>query len=234
MTYQKKDLEGWVNLFTTLYENGVNTLHSSMEYESFPMLCEVLNQVSKKSSAIKFNHIIKLSDPSFDENFTNYDRIRNRVKDYLKAFNCEQIETIQWMWRADLNNDKLRIDNFRGSIDSLNNVVASLKQEGLTNEFYCFPYTLDFGLESLNAKEIDGYTVYRNPNELEMDVLLDRALEVHKSAYVIRPLGAGALVNDSKWDAKSLINFAHNHQAVKGIIVGISDEKHLSDILLGL
>lgn len=234
MTNQKNNIDNWVKLFITMFENGVDTLHSSSEYESFELLCEVLNRVSKKSDLIKFKHVVKLADPSFDEIYSNYDRIEARVIEYSDKLKTNQIETVQWMWRADLKNDSQRVSKFTESAEDLNNKVSDLKKKGLFKKFFCFPYTIDFGMASIEVNEIDGYTVYRNPNETEMDPLLDIAYQNNKEAYIIRPFGGGGIIKEANWNSDKLIKFATNHQSVNSIIVSISNEKQLSEVLSSL
>lgn len=231
MTNQTKDIDSWVELFITLHENGVDTLHSSIEYESFDLFKEVLKKTSQKSKSIQFKHVVKLADPSFNELHQGYNRIQTRIEEYLKHLHCDQIEMVQWMWRANLDDDKLRVENFKNSLSELEEAVLTIKKLGIVNKFMCFPYSLDFGMASLESKALDGYFIYRNPNELEMQSLLEKAHENSKETYAIRPLAAGALVKDSEWNINSLVKFSQNHPGVKGIVVSISSEKHLFDIL---
>ena len=231
MTNQRKDVNAWVEFLTTLHENGVDTLHSSMEYESFQLLTEVLRLISKKSDSIKFKHVVKLADPSFNEEYQSYNRIRKRIEEYTNALNCSQIEMVQWMWRNDLDNDKIRVSKFTESLQELEAEVSKIKNDGLVNGFMCFPYTLDFGMASLESNVIDGYMVYRNPNEMEYQPLLEEAYKKSKDVYSIRPLAAGNLIQNPDWNVNSLIKFSYNHPGIKGIIVSISEEKHLLEIL---
>jgi hypothetical protein len=231
MTSQRKDVNAWADLLTTLYENGVDTLHSSMEYESFSLLTEALRLLYKKSDNIKFKHVVKLADPSFNEEHQSYKRIRIRIEQYKKALMCNQIHMVQWMWRDDLHNDSLRLSKFYKSIHELETEIFKIKNDGLINEFLCFPYTLEFGLASLESAVIDGYTIYRNPNEILFQPLLDQAYKKSKDVYSIRPLAAGSLIQNADWNLNSLIKFSYNHPGVKGIIVSISEEKQLLEIL---
>jgi hypothetical protein len=231
MTNQTKDIDSWVKLFITLHENGVDTLHSSIEYESFDLFKEVLKKTSQKSKSIQFKHVVKLADPSFNELHQGYIRIQTRIEEYLKHLRCDQIDMVQWMWRANLNEDKLRVENFRNSLSQLEDVVLTIKQSGLANKFMCFPYSLDFGMTTFESKALDGYFIYRNPNELEMQPLLDEAYKKDKQTYSIRPFAAGALIKDSESNINSLVKFSQNHPGVKGVVTSISSEKHLLDLL---
>jgi hypothetical protein len=231
MIDQRKDINAWVEYLTILYENGVDTLHSSVEYESFQLLTEVLRLISKKSDRIKFKHVVKLADPTFNEEYQSYNRIRKRIEEYTNALNCSQIEMVQWMWRNDLNNDEVRVSKFTESLQELDTEISKIKNDGLVNRFLCFPYTLNFGIASLESSVIDGFMVYRNPCEMEFQHLLDEAYKKSKDVYSIRPLAAGSLIQNPDWDVNSLIKFSYNHPGVKGIIVSISQEKHLLEIL---
>jgi hypothetical protein len=231
MTDQRRDVNAWVEFLTTLYENGVDTLHSSMEYESFQLLTEVIRLISKKSKSIKFKHYVKLADPSFNEEYQSYTRIRKRLEEYTILLNCSQIESVQWMWRNNLKDDKLRVLRFTESLKELEVEVSKIKNDGLVNGFMCFPYTIDFGMAALESDVIDGYMVYWNPNEMEFQPLLEEAYKKSKDVYSIRPLAAGSLIQSTDWNVNSLIKFSYNHPCIKGTIVSISEEKHLFEIL---
>ena len=65
-----------------IHERGVRSLHSSFEYDSFPLLCETLKELNRNSSSCKFRHVVKLAEPTFNESGFNATRLQDRLERY--------------------------------------------------------------------------------------------------------------------------------------------------------
>jgi len=64
---QRIDLEGAVELVAYLYEHGVNTFHSSHEYETDAFFCQVMQQFRSRHPGAEIAHIAKIGVPHFGE-----------------------------------------------------------------------------------------------------------------------------------------------------------------------
>ena len=116
---------------------------------------------------------------------------------YLKDLSLDRIN-IQWMWRADLNNDDYRCKSFYQKIPEINYSLGKLKKKSV-NEIYCFPYSIKFAKLVIKIKNINGLSVYFNPIEKSYKQFLG------KKNIGIRPLYGGKLT--SKYTFSELINF---------------------------
>lgn len=229
MLEHNKHEDEWVSLLIKLYDKGMRRIHSSLEYESFPFFCSVLNKISSTRSDINFEHIVKLACPDFNELAFDLDSLENKINAYCAALNVKHIETVQWMWRATLSDDRLRTNNFVQNNYKLAEAVNAVKNAGLIKLFYCFPYTPEFATAAIDYSFIDGLIVYRNPLEEEYNAVIDDCGRKEIDVLTIRPLAAGKSLNSS--DVNSLIAFSFYPQAVKGIIISLSKEAQFDEIL---
>lgn len=221
----------WVSLFETLYESGVRLFHSSSEYESFDLYRSVLQEFRHLNPSAQIKHVVKLAAPHFHEFAFDAQDLFDKVDAYLEALQTNQLYCVQWMWRGDLKDHKARRDGFERDYAALSKAVAQLKASGKIAQFHCFPYDVDFAEAALTKDAIDGLIVYRNPLETEFDAQLEKAANLGKTNYVIRPLLAGKALAEEGQTPASLLRFALSGPGVSGAVVSISSEQKFRQLL---
>lgn len=215
--------EHWVSLFNFMYNEGISIHHVSGEYESFVLYCEVLTEFRKKFPRKRIQHIVKLAEPNFQDTEFCEETFFRKINEYRTSLNCSvELFGIQWMWRNNLKDDNLRCIQFSENIDLIDDSVRKAKSLGLIQNFFVFPYTVQFAntvlrVESEKNDFFDGFIVYRNFHELEYDDILKYSAKNH---YILRPFNAGKVLENSS--PKEALNFALNHANVAGSIVSIS------------
>lgn len=223
--------EIWAEFFEQLYARGVRVLHSSDEYESFALLCASLEHLRKSSATCRFRHVVKLAEPSFDNDGFNRGRLAERLMRYSDALQSDLIDDVQWMWRQDLKNEPKRISDLTGSLSEISETVVALKQQGLMRRFFCFPYTTTCSDALLDAEFVDGFTIYRNQREHEFDYLLDSCADRSKTCLVIRPFAAGDLLEAGRPEPREQLAVALDHIAIEAAILSTSSLAHLDDLI---
>lgn len=223
--------EIWADFFEELYARGVRVLHSSDEYESFDLLCETLDHLHKGPSACRFRHVVKLAEPSFDDDGFDRGRMEERLKRYGDVLRTDMVDDVQWMWRQDLKNEPKRIADLTGSIAQISEAVRALKHEGLMRRFLCFPYTKTCADVLLDAEFVDGYTIYRNEREHEYDYLLDSCAVRSKACLVIRPFAAGELLEPGRATPREHLAAALDHTAIEAAVLSTSNLSHLDELI---
>ncbi|WP_374028259.1 hypothetical protein ACES2J_07705 [Bdellovibrio bacteriovorus] len=225
-----QDVGAWVQFFIEAHRLGVRKLHSSSEYESYPLLKEILCYLKKNHPEIEFEHIVKLAEPSFNDAGYESGRLTEKVNDYLLDLQTSRLAVIQWMWRLSLKEDELRIQNFLEASSGLSSEVSELKSGSKIEQVMCFPYSVSFANTAIQQNFIDGLVVYRNVLETEYDESLKAATRLGKESYIIRPLAAGKALSEAGKPARELYNWALDHEGVVGAIVSISKPHHLRDL----
>jgi aryl-alcohol dehydrogenase-like predicted oxidoreductase len=223
----RQGIKDWANLLLHAQSLGVLRIHCSDEYESFPFLLAVLEEVRRSSPQLEFRFIVKLAEPHFGENVFDAKNLLTRIDAYREALQTDQLDCIQWMWRGNLEDETGRIRGFSESANRILEVVDQAKYLGKIKSFHCFPYTFEFAQQALEAPFVDGLTIYRNPLEIKYDPLLARAQAIGKRVLVIRPFKAGEALADI--GVANLIKFSANSPAVDGIVVSCSSIKHLEE-----
>lgn len=229
-----RDVEAWADFFLAAHKLGVDTLHSSTEYESFPLLLRILARVADIAPYTRFRHMVKLGEPHFDENDFDAERLSGRIDEYRKALNADCIADVQWMWRNGLKDDASRVAQFRAAARQIAAAFATLKSGGAVERFMCFPYTPAFADAALDMDGMDGLVVYRNIEEVEYEAALDRAGAQGKPCIVIRPFLGGRLVKDGASDPVAMVRFALDKPAIEAAVVSSSSLGRLGQLTGGL
>jgi hypothetical protein len=163
MLAHTQDLNFWLDFLRSIYHQGIRILHTSMEYNSFPLLCEVLRQL--REDGITFHHMVKLAEPSFDESDFSEDRLSVKLHLYQQMLGTDCIDNVQRMWRCDLENPTRRLEKFNQVCSIIEAFFAELKTIGCANKIVCFPYTQNFADIAVTLSSLDGLAVYWNPDE---------------------------------------------------------------------
>ncbi len=216
----------WVNFFRDLHQRGIDTLHSSLEYDSFPLLCDVLRRL--REDGVTFRHMVKLAEPSFAENHFSPDRLLAKLQAYQHLLGSDTIHHIQWMWRSDLQHETRRLAAFQQQHTDLHTAFAQLKTTGQAAKITCFPYTPGFADAALAIPSLDGLTVYWNPQEQDYLPQMQACVQQHKQVYTLRPFGAGQLHGSTS--AESL-DFTLHTRLVTATVFTATQQPHLDQVL---
>ena len=222
----------WLDFLSEAHSLGFDSLHSSNEYESFPLLSSLLHSGTKRPSFPVFRHIAKLAEPSFDDHSFAAARLEAKIHSYLAALSTPVLHNVQWMWRHNLQLDSQRISDFQRQLDAIADAVGRLKRAGLIERFFCFPYSVEFGRVALEHEAIDGLVVYRNVQETEYDALIDRSAALSKLCHIIRPFNAGTIITQAKKTPEDVLKFAMDKPAIKSAILSSNSIEHLRELAM--
>lgn len=213
-----------------LHQLGIRKLHSSNEYESFPLLVEALQLLRRRRPDRRFRHMVKLAEPSFDDDDCFHaDRLSSRINDYCSALGTDMIEDVQWMWRRKLDDDDGRIADFRRHADAIGEAVETEKERGSIERFLCFPYSVPFASAALELNWTDGLAVYRNAEEHDYDSTLEQAAAAAKIAVIIRPFFGGRLVGNG--DPAQLLAAALDSPAIEAAVLSTNSISHMKALV---
>lgn len=225
----ERGVDDWAEFFAQAHAMGVDTLHSSTEYDSFPLFAEVLARLREMHPEIRFRHVVKLADPHFGEAGFDRARLGVRVKEYLDRLGIDQVDDVQWLWRNALDDDATRVSDFRAAASGIGTAVADLKREGLVGRLLCFPYSPAFAQEAVATAAIDGLVVYRNVDETEYDPAIHACAAAGKPCLIIRPFLAGKVIE--RRSPGQLLAFALDKPAIEAAILSTSSLDHLADLI---
>lgn len=226
MNEDKGSEEYWAELLRQAYYAGIDTIHSSIEYDSFTLLQSTLQRLSKIDNSIHFKHIVKLAEPHFSNDEYSSDRLNEKVNSYLEALQVDKLEAIQWMWRSNLS-DQERVINFTKQSEQIKEGMDSLKRNGLIETALCFPYSVEFMRRALELKVFDNFCVYRNPMELEYNEILSNCKK--GTAVSIRPFFADKAFVGKEGPIK-LLEYNFSEPAIRSTILSISSLSQLNEI----
>lgn len=216
----------WAELLREAYYAGIDTIHSSVEYESFTLLQSTLQKLSKIDSIIRFKHIVKIAEPHFSNDEYSSNRLNEKVNGYLEALQVEKLEAIQWMWRSNLS-DKERVINFMKQSEQIKEGIDLLKRKGLIETALCFPYSVEFMRKALELEVFHNFCVYRNPMEPEYDEILSNCRK--GTAVSIRPFFADKAFVIEEGPIK-LLEYNFSEPAIRSTILSISSLSQLNEI----
>ena len=223
MLEHSQDPEFWVDFLKKIHGFGIKTLHSSIEYDSFPLLCETLRRL--KDVNINFTHVIKLAEPSFDDNAFSKDRFLYKLETYRKMLKCDSIDTVQWMWRSSLEEDQQRINDFKETQSVISEAFAQGRL--ISTNIMCFPYSKKFAHECVKSDISDGLVIYWNPLEQEYLDIIMHCHSVGKNVYSIRPFAGGKV----KIATNELLDFTFQQKGIHATILTATKPEHINCIM---
>ncbi len=218
-----ENLADWASVLDQLQELKIHRLHVSSEYETFEALAPL---IQKRSD---FSVVVKLGEPHFSDLEFSAQRLYDKIDAYRQALNVEQIDTLQWMWRANLAEDDQRIKNFNHQWVHIAEAFDVIKNRGWVRRLVCFPYSVTFLTDCLVKKDIDGFAVYLNPQEQDYADSIQRCFSYKKEVMVIRPFGAGESFQKG-YDMASLLRLPFQYDAVTDVVFTATQMKHLSEL----
>ena len=255
---KKIELKEAVQLLAYLYDNGINTFHSSHEYETDDFFCQALSQFRSLYPGAELLHITKLGVPHFDEANFQSDRLIALVEKRLRELNTERLDLVQWLVRHQPNEDLHRLPILADCQQELSETWLMLQREGKVGALASFPYSVPFAKEVLNLDVCKGLITYLNLLELEMTPLLGQMKSAGQSFVAIRPLVGGLIpkikklsmlgteqtediirlkaimaeLNVSDHDLTKLaLQFPLLHPAIASTIISIGSIKHAEEVI---
>jgi len=239
-----------------LHDQGIDTHHSSYEYESHGRYREALSKA--KATGREFQHIVKLSEPSFDADRFNGKRLSALLDAELSSLDIEQVASLQWLFRTpDAQNSEGRIATMAEQADEIGAWIEAQTKAGKVANVSVFPYSVDFATAAIDLGLSDTLATYLNLAELDYVPLLDGV----EGFIAIRPLAGGRLAQadpDAGGDpppgavdisgasaylqgldtaaerAAAAISFSLLHPAVTTTVVSVSSTSHLESLVQGV
>lgn len=173
-------------------ERGVNFLHSSYEYGTRWAMERVLRTHPQRD---EIKHIIKVPVPDFKDAEFSADKFRLRIEEALRELHTDQIQVVQWLLRADPNDDAHRIPRIAECLDATLEIFNTLRDEGKVGYLAPFPYTPSFAKAILETGKMQGLVAYYNLLEMEMYPLFDTLEQQGYGFICIRPFLEGLLTD---------------------------------------
>lgn len=226
-----RNIHEWGDFLAAVHALGITKLHSSSEYETFPMLCEILHHLGTRTNPVIFEHIVKLAEPSFDDTYFDGVRLAQKIDAYRTALCTECVQDIQWMWRQNLNDDAGRIAKFKQSAMTMADAAKALKSAGKIKRLLCFAYSAEFALAAIDMNMIDGLTVYRNAHEKEYDPVIENCAAQAKTVLVIRPLNSGKVLVSGLESPAEQVRYALDMPAIEAGIISSNHLDHIRELL---
>lgn len=224
-------VDKWAQFLVNAYDLGIQRLHISDEYESWPLFLQSLTAARKISNSIRFRYIAKLGEPHFDQPSFDAKRFEQRIDRYCVQLGINHLDDVQWMWRAHLDKDGDRCADFIAQDYSIRICIEKLKRSGKIGRFLCFPYSTNFASLAIDSDFIDGLTVYRNTQEKDFETHLDQCQVKSKIAHVIRPFFAGTTLNLGALSPRQQLIQVLDKPAIETAILSTGNIAHLRDLL---
>ena len=118
-------------------ESGVTCIHSCVEYGTWPVLANVLDEWPRREELV---HIIKMDVPNYDDdNLFSASKFRRRVEDHLRALRTECIQILQYMWRIAPGSGEDPLSMMRRIIDDVVDTFEQLREAGKVGYLMTFP-----------------------------------------------------------------------------------------------
>ncbi|MEM7337892.1 MAG: aldo/keto reductase [Actinomycetota bacterium] len=170
-----------------LHDAGVTAHHSSFEYDSHPVYLAALADVRRTGR--RTEHVVKLSEPSFDASDWQASRLVARIDAELTSLATERLDNVQWLVRTpDATDDDSRLAVIGDHQAEIAGTFDELRRVGKIGSVSSFPYSPGFATAALDAGLVDGLCTYLNFAELDYAPLVART-----GFLAIRPLAAAAL-----------------------------------------
>ncbi len=205
-----------------LHDSGIDTHHSSHEYDSHALYLRGLTQARRTGRT--FAHIAKLSSPSFDSSRFDARRFAELVDNELASLGSETVTNVQWLVRTpDAQDDPSRLAVLVDQHEEITECFETLIAAGKVETFSVFPYSESFAHAALATLPSVALAAYLNLGEREYT----QFLELYDSFIAIRPLGGGQL----GLDPLGALEFSLLHPTVSTSVVSVNSEEHLTAAL---
>jgi aryl-alcohol dehydrogenase-like predicted oxidoreductase len=200
MTPDRMDERSASDLLLGLIDGGVNVVHVSSEYDSFPLFAQVFRAVRAQRSGADISVIAKVAVPHFEDDAFDPGAFEAKVDAYLHALAIERLAVVQWLLRHDLAREDRRLAIYDRDAEVIGATIDRLQAAGKIASVVAFPYTRGIAERVLEAPWCDGLALYVNPLERQLDDLIDAAAKVGKHVLAIRPFAAGRALRPDELD----------------------------------
>lgn len=215
-------------LLSAACQLGVDSIHVSSEYESFPLVADLVSSWS----AQPFMVMAKIGEPHFGEDRFDPARFTKKVETYLRRLSLERIDVVQWLLRYDLKDEAGRLRIFGRDAELISHTFAALRASGKVGDFISFPYTVAMSQSILASGLGDGFAFYINRLELDMAALLDEVSLAGKWVVAIRPYAAGRTTTAGDAETSGQpgpVGFALAHPVVRTAVASFGSIEHLAE-----
>lgn len=203
-----------------LHDFGITTHHSSHEYDSHPLYLEALALAGVSRS---FEHIVKLSSPSFESNRFDAAEMRRLVHSELKSLGTERLTSVQWLVRTpDAQDTKGRIRALREQSSEIFQCFDEMIQRGEIADVSVFTYHPDFARPAIENLPDPSICDYLNLQETQNVPFLDDV----DAFFALRPLAAGSMTDTPEITRRAL-QWPLLHPRVTTIILSANSIDHV-------
>lgn len=213
-----------IKIIDGCFDNGIDTHHSSFEYNSYQLYLEALKSSSCKN---QIKHIVKLSSPHFEDNPLSFSskNLETKIDEELKNLNIEQIDVLQWLVRSKPINDKDRLSILSLQIDEIEECLSNLKRKGKIKTAFSFPYSVPFAKEVIKLEKLDGIISYLNIQEKDYSQFANTVPFI-----AIRPFFRGTLLQNGDKDQKisECLNYIDSHKNVLTKVISINSKEQIN------
>ena len=209
-----------------IHDAGIDTIHSSHEYDADPVLLAALAAASKTGR--RFRHIVKLAEPGFDQDHFNGARLEAAVDRRLGELGAERLDCVQWLIRTPKPQEDQRTGAaVRDGLDDMAATIDRLVGAGKVGTVALFPYTGPIAATVLDHGLVSILTVYLNRVEDDFTDLADRGATL----IAIRPLAGGRLITDDPDSVATALRYPLLHPAVATVMVSVNSTAHLEALV---
>ncbi len=174
-----------------LHDLGIDTHHSSHEYDSHGLYLEAL--AAARGTGREFHHIVKLAEPGFDHHRFDGSRLTALLDDRLTELKADIIASVQWLFRTpDAQNSEARVAALTAQIEEIAAWSNSQVEAGKIGNLSFFPYSTEFASAVMKSGVSTTPAMYLNLAELESAPFVDES----DGFIALRPLAGGRLTAD--------------------------------------
>ena len=173
-------------------ESGINFIHSCKEYDTWPVLADVLDQWPQAGQLV---HAIKMIFPE-DEDQNKFDpqKFRQRVEDHLVALRTDRIDILQYQWRVAPGTALEPLALFRSVVDEMVSTFQQLRDEGKAGYLMVFP-SASCKMEVIDSGHFSGVISVCNLARLDYGALYTELAQRNMGLLGFSPLQGGMLTD---------------------------------------
>ncbi len=237
MTDLAKDADGpgAAEFLTQLHELGIDSHHSSWEYDSDLHYLAALKKAA--GWGYQFKHVVKLAEPSWDDLEFSPQRFQSKIRDECQRLGVEHLDVVQWLIRTkDPEDEAVCLALLERDAGLIQDTFNTMIEEGLIGAVVGFPYRPRIGQRLVAAQPgspplVDGLSIYLNDLEPDPADLEATALSTACPILAIRPFAGGQIPGEQRQG--SFDRVVANPQVVS-VIVSLSDIERAHSLMAGL